>query len=288
MPDIRGVDVASFQGEPKGPLGWAHLPGAQGIQWAAVKFTEVSHQFGVFETPQAKDDWDFLWERKLGRIAYLFAHPSVSVQATIGPFKAMTDRLGLLPGDGIAVDLEVTDGLSPAQVASWARELFSELARLYGRRPILYTFVSFIQDGNCDGLEIYPLWIASLVTPGIPVVPHPFTDWFAQQYAQNGAIDQDVAHFSSLEAMRTAMGAPQLKTVEAVWVTAGMDSLVQWSHDAKTEIPEALRRTLLASANHQWEPALHEYLLTGDLNAKMPKGIHLRYLKTERALAFSR
>jgi hypothetical protein len=72
-------------------------------------------------------------------------------------------------------------------------------------------------------------------------------------------------------------------TTEAVWVTAGMDSMVQWSHDAKTEIPEALRRTLLASANHQWEPALREYLLTGDLTKKMPAGIHLRYLKAERA-----
>jgi hypothetical protein len=83
--------------------------------------------------------------------------------------------------------------------------------------------------------------------------------------------------------MQAAMGRPVMVTTEAVWVTAGMDSMVKWSHDAKTEIPEALRRTLLASANHQWEPALHDYLATGDLNKKMPAGLHLRYLKTERA-----
>ncbi len=152
MPDIKGVDLASFQGEPGQ---WSKLPGAQGIHWAAVKFTEVSPQFGVGENPDAKDDWDYLFEHKLGRVAYLFAHPSISIQATIGPFKAMTDRLGLLPDDGICVDLEVTDGMSPAAVAAWAQELFANLARIYGRRPLLYTFVNFIEAGNCHGLEVY-------------------------------------------------------------------------------------------------------------------------------------
>jgi lysozyme len=279
MPDIKGVDLASFQGEPGQ---WTKLPGAQGIQWAAVKFTEVSPQFGVYENPDAKDDWDYLLAHKLGRVAYLFAHPSISIDATIGPFAAMVEQLGLLPGDGIAVDLEVTDGLSPAAVAAWAQELFANLVRLFGRRPLVYTFVNFIETGNCHGLDAYPLWIASLTTPGLPQVPHPFTNWFAQQYAQAGPIDQDVAHFSSLAAMQAAMGKPQFHTVEAVWVTAGMDGLVDLSHLLKTEIPVILERTLSASANHVFAPNLHDYLAVGDLKAVMPKGITLRYLKTER------
>lgn len=279
MPDIKGVDLASFQGEPGQ---WTMLPGAQGIQWAAVKFTEVSHEHGVYENPDAKDDWDFLWKSKKGRIAYLFAHPDVSIDATIGPFAAMVNELGLLPDDGIAVDLEVTEGMSPAAVAAWAQELFASLARVFGRRPILYTFVNFIESGNCHGLDAYPLWIASLTTPGLPQVPHPFTDWFAQQYAQNGGIDQDVAHFSTLAAMQAAMGKPQFHTVEAVWVTAGMDGLVDLSHLLKTEIPVILERTLAASANHMFAPPLHDYLATGNLRAVMPKGITLRYLKSER------
>jgi hypothetical protein len=207
----------------------------------------------------------------------------MSIQATIAPFKAMTDKLGLLPGDGVAVDLEVTDGMSPAAISSWARELFAELSKLYGRRVILYTFESYVTDGNCDGLGNYHLWIASLTTPGLPRVPHPFTDWFAQQYAQNGQIDQDVAHFSSLPAMQAAMGKPQFQQVEAVWVTAGMESLVDLSHGLQNEIPTVLEMTLAASANHKFAPNLHEYLLVGDLHAKMPRGISLRYLKTERA-----
>lgn len=285
MPDIKGVDVASFQGLPGQ---WSKDPAAKGIQWAGVKFTEVSidpvtGHLRVYINPDAKADWDYLWEHKLGRVAYLFAHPKVSVEETIGTFKQMTDKLGLLDTDGIAVDLEVTDGMSPAAVSSWARELFAELAKLYGRRIILYTFESFVTSGNCEGLGNYFLWIASLTTPGLPVVPHPFQDWFAQQYAQAGAIDQDVAHFSTLAAMRAAMGKPAFHTVEAVWVTAGMDGLVELSHLIQTEIPVILERTLSASANHRFAPGLHEYLTVGDLEAKMPRGISLRYLKTERA-----
>jgi GH25 family lysozyme M1 (1,4-beta-N-acetylmuramidase) len=285
MPDIKGVDVASFQGEPKQ---WTKLPAVKDIQWAAVKFTELKANGDHYVNPDAKDDWDWLWYqehhegRPLGRVAYLYAHPSRSVSDTLALFKSQTDKLGLLDTDGVCIDLETTDGLSPAAVASWARELAAAMAAAYGRRPIIYTYEDFIHQGNCNGLANYFLWIASIRTPGLPNIPGVWQDWFAQQYVITGNIDQDVAHFSTLSAMRAAMGRPAFRTTEAVWVTAGMDSMVEWSHDAKTEIPEALRRTLLASANHQWEPALHDYLATGDLNARMPAGIHLRYLKVER------
>jgi GH25 family lysozyme M1 (1,4-beta-N-acetylmuramidase) len=286
MPDIKGVDVSSAQGEPGA---WTKLPAARDAQWAGVKFTELEANGNHFVNPDAKDDWDWLWYqehhegRPLGRIAYLFAHPSRSVSDTLALFKSQTDKLGLLDTDGVCIDLEVTDGMSPAAVSSWARELAAEMAKLYGRRPIIYTYEDFIHQGNCEGLGNYFLWIASIRTPGLPNIPGVWQDWFAQQYAQDGHIDQDVAHFSTLAAMRAAMGRPSFKTTEAVWVTAGMDGLVDLSHLIQTEIPVILERTLAASANHRFAPDLHEYLTVGDLSAVMPRGISLRYLKTERA-----
>jgi len=280
MPDIKGVDLASFQGLPGQ---WTKDPGAKGIQWAAVKFTEVSHQFGVYRNPDAKADWDYLWEHKLGRVAYLFAHPNVPVHDTIAAFKAMTDHLGLLDGDGIAVDLEVADGMSPAAVASWARELLAELASLYGRRPAVYTFVNFVKDGFCEGLENYFLWIASLGTAGLPFVPHPWKDWFAQQYAQAGPIDQDVAHFSTLAAMQAAMGKPRFETIVAVHVTTDGENLVGLSHLLQTPVSDMLRLTLLAGANDQFTEELADYLDFGDLHAVLPKGTAIRYYERVRA-----
>jgi hypothetical protein len=276
MPDIRGVDLASYQGEPGQ---WAKLPAVQGIEWAAVKFTEGSD----YRNPDAKADWDFLWEHKLGRIAYLYAHPSVSVSATVQAFKAMTDKLGLEPGDGVAVDLEVSDGMSPAAVASWARELFAELEALYGRRIILYSMVSFIRDGFCEGLENYLLWIASITTAGIPQIPAPFKDWFAQQYSLTPPVDQDVAHFSSLAAMQAAMGQPHYQTVVAVHVTTGEESLVSLSHLVQTEISTMLRLTLNGSANHLFTPEMADYLDYGNMQRIMPKGVVVRYFEKVRA-----
>jgi lysozyme len=286
MPDIKGVDVASWQGTP---AQWVHDPGAQGIQWAAVKFSELQPGNIDYENPDAKADWDWLWWQEnheghpMGRIAYLYAHPSVSVGATVSAFKNMTDRLGLLPGDGVCVDLETTDNMSPAAVASWARALFAELEALYGRRVILYTYISFITSGNCEGLENYPLWIASITTPGIPQVPAPFKDWFAQQYSQAGNIDQDVAHFSSLAAMRAAMGKPEFQTVVAVHVTTGEESIVALSHLLQTEISTILRLTLNGSANHIFAGDLSNYINVGNFQANMAKGITLRYYETIRA-----
>jgi GH25 family lysozyme M1 (1,4-beta-N-acetylmuramidase) len=253
MPDImgKGVDVSSGQGLP---VNWTGLPAARDIQWAAVKFTELEANGNHYVNPDAKADWDWLWEHKKGRIAYLFAHPSRSVSDTLALFKSVSDRLGLEPGDGVCIDLEVTDGLSPAAVSSWARELASEMAKTFGRRPIIYTYEDFIHQGNCAGLGNCHLWIA----------------------------DQDVSHFSTLSAMQAAMGRPAFRQVEDVWVTAGMDGLVELSHLLKTEIAVIIELTLKASANGKFEASLADYLTTGNLSAKMPRGIHLRYLKMER------
>jgi hypothetical protein len=256
-------------------------PGARGIEWAAVKFTEVQPDGSVYENPDAQADWDWLRAQKLGRVAYLYAHPAASVSATLAAFKAMLDELGLEDGDGIAVDLEVTDGLSPAEVASYARELFPGLAAAFGRRIILYTYVDFIRAGNCDGLEEYLLWIASITTPGIPVVPAPWKDWFAQQYYL-GTLDQDVAHFSSVAAMQQAMGRPSYQTVVAVHVTGGEDSLVTLSHVLQTEISTMIRLTLNASANHMFSPEWADYLDYGNMQAIMPRGLPVRFYEHVR------
>jgi Glycosyl hydrolases family 25 len=273
MPDIKGIDLASWQGAPGE---WKNDQASHGIYWAGVKFTEVSPG-GVYQNPDAKADWDFLYEHDLGRIAYLFAHPAAGVAATVAAFRTMTSALGLLPADGVAVDLEVSDGMSPAAVASWAREVLAELEAVYGRRIILYANDGFIEGGFCEGLENYLLWVAAVTTPGLPYVPPPFADWFAHQFSLAPPVDQDVAHFSTLSAMRAAMGSPQFQTIVAVHVTTGEESLISLSHLLQTEISTLLRLTVNGSADSQFTPALADYLDTGNLQAPMPKGVAVRF-----------
>jgi GH25 family lysozyme M1 (1,4-beta-N-acetylmuramidase) len=201
-----GVDVASYQGTPGQ---WAGEAGK--ISWAAVKFTELQPPASApvpYVNPDAAADWAYLKQHKLGRMAYLFAHPSVSVAATVDLFASEADKLGLVDEDAIALDLEVTDGLRPAGVDAWSAELLATLEKKYQRTPVLYTYISFAEAGNCAHLAKYPLWISNPSRPaGKPQVPAPWTTWAMHQYSTtSGEIDRDVANYPSLTAMQAALG----------------------------------------------------------------------------------
>jgi GH25 family lysozyme M1 (1,4-beta-N-acetylmuramidase) len=206
---LPGVDVASYQGTPGQ---WTGEAGK--ISWAAVKFTELQPAAPApvpYVNPDAAADWAYLHEHKLGRMAYLFAHPSVSVAATVDLFASEARKLGLADEDAIAVDLEVTDGRGPAAVDAWSGELLAELEKRYERKPVLYTYISFAEAGNCAHLAKYPLWISNPAQPaGKPQVPPPWTTWAIHQYSTtSGQIDRDVADYPSIAAMAAALGKPK-------------------------------------------------------------------------------
>ena len=199
---IAGVDVASFQGTPGQ---WNSAAG--NYEWAAVKLTEFGPGNSEYIDPDAAADWSALKSAGKGRVAYLFGHPSVSASGTVSFFAAELANLGLEDGDGIALDLETTDGASPATVAAWGLSVLRQLRSRYDRIPLLYTFIDFAQEGCCAGLGGYPLWIADPSSPaGSPTVPAPWKTWAVHQYDISGDIDRDVAKYGSLTEMQAALG----------------------------------------------------------------------------------
>lgn len=201
---MHGVDVSGFQGAP------ATWKGAAGpITWAAVKFTELSAA-GAYVSPDAAADWAYLAAQELGRVAYLFAHPSMAAAATVTLFVNEIRAAGISDSDAIMIDLETTDGLPAASVAAWAAQVADLLHRELGRTAILYTYLSFAQEGNCAGLGHLPLAISEPSSPmGEPMVPAPWTSWVIHQYSTSEPIDRDVARFASMAAMTAALGKPQ-------------------------------------------------------------------------------
>lgn len=198
----HGVDVAVFQGDPSS---WA--PAAGDIDWAAVKLTELEPKNVRYVNPDAAADWSWLGTQGKGRIAYLFGHPSVSVSDTVSFFVSELNSLGLKDTDGIALDLETSDGLQAADVASWASSVLTQLESQLQRRPLLYTYIDFAAAGNCAGLGGYPLWIADPSDPaGRPHVPEPWQTWAIHQYATVDNLDRDVANYPSQAAMFAALG----------------------------------------------------------------------------------
>lgn len=213
---LPGVDVASYQGSPGQSAGEAGK-----ISWAAVKFTELQPPATApvpYVNPDAAADWAYLQKEKLGRMAYLFAHPSVSVAATVDLFASEVNKLGLADEDAIALDLEVTDGLGPTGVDAWSAELMAALEKKYQRKPVLYTYISFAEAGNCAHLAEYPLWISNPSQPaGKPQVPAPWKTWAIHQYSTtSGQIDRDVANYPSVAAMTAALGKPRRPGMENI------------------------------------------------------------------------
>ncbi len=201
---LAGVDVASFQGAPSD---WAAPAG--NFTWAAVKFTELEPKGTEYVNPDAAADWAWLQQHGKGRVAYLFGHPSTDATATVDLFLAQLNAAGLRNSDGVAVDLEVSDGLAPAEVAAWGKSVLTLLGRRLDRKPLLYTFRDFAAAGNCAGLGGSPLWIADPSSPaGKPQVPGPWKSWAIHQYEISGAIDRDVANYATLAVMQAALGRP--------------------------------------------------------------------------------
>jgi len=205
-----GVDVSAYQGRPET---WRAEAGA--ISWAAVKLTELEPNGTRYVNEFAAADWSWLRQNNKSRIAYLFGHPSVSAADSVDFFLAELSRLGLENDDGVALDLEDTDGLRPEQVSAWAQAVMADLVRRLGRQPVLYTFLSFAQAGNCAGLGSYPLWIADPSSrAGHPRVPPPWRKWVIHQYDISGPIDRDLANYRSQSAMTDALGKQEVPDVK--------------------------------------------------------------------------
>jgi hypothetical protein len=199
---LAGVDVASFQGPPS-----AWQTEAGDIVWAAVKFTELEPGGVRYLNPDAAADWSWLEANGKGRIAYVFGHPSVSALDTVDFFLSELNNLGLHDTDAVALDLETSDGLSPAQVSAWGADVLSQLTARLDRTPLLYTFTDFATEGYCASLGGYPLWIAAPSDPpGEPYVPPPWQNWAIDQYDTTGSIDRDVANYADKSAMFAALG----------------------------------------------------------------------------------
>ena len=199
----EGVDVSSYQGAPGQ---WRAEAGQ--IGFAAVKLTELGADGTRYVNPDAAADWEWLGQNGICRIAYLFAHPGADPAETASFFTGELRKLGLNEDDMVAVDLEVTDGREPGHVAGWAQTVIRYLRHDLARRPLLYTFLSFAQEGNCDGLaEHTSLWISDPSSPmGRPRVPAPWDRWAIHQWSTSGPIDRDFTAWHHPQQMAEHLG----------------------------------------------------------------------------------
>jgi lysozyme len=180
---VSGVDVSSSDGIVNWKAIWraghrfAYVKASEGLTWHDPRFLE---------------NWSGAGLAGLLRGAYHYARPQpdrtgeeeaaffCSVLGRVG-----AARLGQLPP---ALDLEVSQGLGPAETHDWAAAFVDELRRSVGRAPVIYTGGFWkTQLGDPDQSWGCPLWLAQYGTSD-PVLPAAWTRWTIWQYTDSGHV----------------------------------------------------------------------------------------------------
>src|SRR5262249_1326148 len=152
---LRGIDVASYQHPGGAAINWKSIQAA-GDSFAFIKATEGTG----YTNPYFARDWGKAKANHPLRGAYHFGHPGIDAVAQARHFlNVVRPTRGDLQ---MMLDLEVTDGRSPAQVWAWTQAFIGEVQRQTGRPGIIYTGFYFWRDrvGNPANNLNCPLFLA--------------------------------------------------------------------------------------------------------------------------------
>lgn len=185
---VTGVDVSAYQHPNGAAINWATV--AQTEEFAVVKATEGMS--GNYDNAWFGRDVDGAKQAGLVVGTYHFADPGTPVvDDAVGEARHYWDVIksrqvaGVLPP---TLDVESNKGLTQAQMRSWIGTFMTEIKRLSGKTPILYTYPSFWDDKVAtDSFAGYPLWIAHYGATS-PRIPGGWTSWKMWQYTSSAAV----------------------------------------------------------------------------------------------------
>ena len=178
---LNGIDVSHYQGS----VNWASVKKA-GNSFGFAKATEGTS----YTDPNFASNWSRMKNAGVIPGAYHFGRPGSSATTQAAHFvnTVKAAQGGLSGGLQLVLDLETTDGKTPAQVKAWMETFLSEIQRLTGKPAIIYTGYYFWRDsvGNPSSNYNCPLWIASYNSaPTIPAAWSYYTFW---QYTDSGVV----------------------------------------------------------------------------------------------------
>ncbi len=183
---LNGVDVSHYQGN----INWSAVKNA-GTTFAIAKATEGTTFLDAYLNA------NIAGMKQNGIIpgAYHFAHPGVDATAQANYFTnaVRTANGGRFHGMlQLVLDLEVTDGRTPAQVWAWTQTFCARVRAVTGRPCIIYTGFYFWRDsvGNPNNNLNCPLWLAAYVSNPNPYIPQAWSGvgWAFWQYTDTGRV----------------------------------------------------------------------------------------------------
>ena len=171
----QGIDVSHYQGT---------------IDWAAVRQAGCSFVFlkatdGVTSAdPMFHQNWLQAQEAGLPRGAYHFYRANDDPQTQAHFFCSTVGAPGELPP---VLDVEITSGVSNAQIVSGVQTWLQIVEPWAGCRPILYTNPGFWDSLGTSAFGAYPLWVAEYGVSA-PKIPSGWESWTLWQYSQSGTL----------------------------------------------------------------------------------------------------
>lgn len=190
MATVPGIDVSYWQAG----IDWSKVK-ATGQRFAFVKTTEGEG----YSDPTFEVNWAGAKEAGLLRGAYCFFHPNQDALKQADRFLGVlqaADDAGELP---CVLDLEVTDGVAKDKIIAKAKVWLDSVEQRAGRKPIIYSGVSFLETSFTDSgggvpawAQDYALWLGWFpkhYTPGMtPMMPRGWPKWTFWQYHDKASI----------------------------------------------------------------------------------------------------
>lgn len=173
-----GIDVSKWQGT----IDWAAVAAA-GVEYAFIRVSDgstVIDEFFEVNWQQAKSNGIVVG-------AYQFFRPGQDPVAQADLLLSMMGTLG--PEDlPPVIDIEVTGGLSGAEVIASAQAWIDVVEADVGAAPLVYTAPGW-WDSNVGlpALGTYPLWVASWGVT-CPAVPTGWSDYIFHQFSATGTV----------------------------------------------------------------------------------------------------
>jgi len=249
---VPGLDVSYWQAEVDWPA----------VRSAGVKFVFIKATEGVGYTDSTfADNWEGAKASGILRGAYCFFHPNQDARQQADRFvRTIRDREddGELP---CSIDLEVTDGVSNRKIIVGVKTWLDEVEQLLGRRPMIYSGVSFLETSLTEqgeppewaqGFDLWLGWFPRKYVQGMtPLMPRGWHKWKFWQYSGEGRIsgiqpqvDLDIFNGTAEELIAFARaGAPE--TTLRTHVVAQGDTAVSIANKYRISVNE------LVNANPQ-------------------------------------
>ena len=179
---IQGIDISKWQGR----VDWASVR-KSGTQFAFIKATEG----GDHLDDRFLENWDGAAQAGVPRGAYHFVFWCRSAQDQMAWFKknVPNDPTALPP----VLDVEwnghsqlCPKKLPKAQALAMVQYMLDEMERYTGKRPIIYTDITFHKDVLENELPDYPHWVRS--TAAEPEERFARRKWMLWQFTSTGRV----------------------------------------------------------------------------------------------------